>query len=243
MGAVTPETCRVTLQWNKSDCIPLHLVGLLFNMNYDARSHELKKMLSSYFTCRNTLIGTVDTGLQFCLLLCVDMNPVTLRAERKLRVLDRRVLTDFFGSKRQKVAENCTKFLDKTLHDLQISSSIISQGTSLWQLKNKRPTWCHLLFYFTSYVSDINISIIWSLRLCCWITTLIVLFLFRCVLEIWCGRFWVVSVLQGASACNTDTTQTQPHQISNTQQNQNKTINVVIQQHSPKLLMMDILTL
>ena len=44
-----------------------------------------------------------------------------------------------------------------------------------------------------------------------------------------------------ASACNTGTTHTQPHQISNTQRNKNKTTNVVIQQHSRKLLMMDIL--
>jgi len=49
----------------------------------------------------------------------------------------------------------------------------------------------------------------------------------------------VESMLQ-AAACNTDTTQTQPHQISNTQRNKNKTINVAIQQHSRKLLMMDI---
>ena len=41
--------------------------------------------------------------------------------------------------------------------------------------------------------------------------------------------------------CNTGTTQTQPHQISNTQQNKNKTTDAVIQQHSRKLLMMDIL--
>ena len=50
----------------------------------------------------------------------------------------------------------------------------------------------------------------------------------------------LVSVLQ-ASACNTDTTQTQPHQISNTQRTENKTTDLVIQQHSRKLLMMDIL--
>ena len=50
----------------------------------------------------------------------------------------------------------------------------------------------------------------------------------------------VVSVLQ-AEACNTDTTQTQPHQISNTQRTENKTTDVVIQQNSRKLLMMDIL--
>jgi len=43
-----------------------------------------------------------------------------------------------------------------------------------------------------------------------------------------------------ASACNTGTTQTKPHQISNTQ-TENKTTDVVIQQHSHKLLMMDIL--
>jgi len=37
------------------------------------------------------------------------------------------------------------------------------------------------------------------------------------------------------------TTQTQPHQISNTQRTENITTDVVIQQHSRKLLMMDIL--
>ena len=44
-----------------------------------------------------------------------------------------------------------------------------------------------------------------------------------------------------ASACNTDTTQTQPHQISNTHPIENKTTDVVIQRHSRKLLMVDIL--
>jgi len=36
-------------------------------------------------------------------------------------------------------------------------------------------------------------------------------------------------------------TQNQPHEISNTQRTENKTADVVIQQHSRKLLMMDIL--
>jgi len=119
-----------------------------------------------------------------------------------------------------------------------------------------------ILFHFlcAQHVSYINISIIRSLRLCCWITTLVVLFLVRCVLEIWCGWVGVVSVLQ-ASAYNTDTTATQPHhscswfvvccifgatqtqpnQITNTQQTKNKTTDVLIQQHSRKLLMMDVL--
>ena len=64
------------------------------------------------------------------------------------------------------------------------------------------------LFHFlcAQHVSDINLSTIRSLRLCCWITTLVVLFLVRCVVEIWC---------------------------------ENKTTDVVIQQNSRKLLMMD----
>ena len=51
-----------------------------------------------------------------------------------------------------------------------------------------------ILFHFlcAQHVSDINISIIRRLRLCCWITTSVVLFSVRCVLEIRCGWFWVV---------------------------------------------------
>jgi len=71
-------------------------------------------------------------------------------------------------------------------------------------VENKRPTWCHLLFLFhflcAQHVSDINISIIRSLRLFCWITTLVVLFLVRCLLEFRCGWVGVVSVLQASSS-------------------------------------------
>ena len=44
-----------------------------------------------------------------------------------------------------------------------------------------------------------------------------------------------------ASARKTSTTQNQPHQISKTLRTENETTDVVIQQHSRKLLMMDIL--
>jgi len=118
-----------------------------------------------------------------------------------------------------------------------------------------------VLFHFlcAQHVSDINISVIRSLRLFCWITTLVVLLLVRCVLEFLCGWAGVVSVLQveaqvvlqpatriplqtnHAAACNTDTTPTQPHRNSNTHRNKNNTTNVVIQQNSRKLLMVDIL--
>ena len=55
-----------------------------------------------------------------------------------------------------------------------------------------------ILFHFlcAQHISDINISIIRSLRLLCLITTLVVLFLVRCVLEFRCGWVGVVSVLQ-----------------------------------------------
>ena len=42
-------------------------------------------------------------------------------------------------------------------------------------------------------------------------------------------------------ACNTDTTPTPPHRNSNTHRTKNNTTNMVIQQNSRKLLMMDIL--
>ena len=99
-----------------------------------------------------------------------------------------------------------------------------------------------ILFHFlcAQHVLDINISIIRSMQLFCWITTLVALFLVQCVLEIRCGWVGEVSMLQ-AKACNTDTTPTQPHQISNTHRPKNNATNVVIQQNSHVLLMMDIL--
>ena len=98
-----------------------------------------------------------------------------------------------------------------------------------WRIKDRLDVTCYFISLLMSqHVSDINISIMRSLRLFCWITTLVVLFLVQCVLEIRCGWVWVVSVLQAeacntdttptqqAEACNTDTTPTQPHRISNT---------------------------
>ena len=112
-----------------------------------------------------------------------------------------------------------------------------------WRIKYQLDGTCYFIwFHFLSvqHVSDINISIIRSLRLFCWITTLVVLFLVRCVLEFRFGWVGVVSVLQ-AEACNTDTTPTQPNRNSNTHRTKNNTTNMVIQQNSRKLLMMDIL--
>ena len=75
----------------------------------------------------------------------------------------------------------------------------------LWQLKKKDQL--DVTCYFISllcaqHVSDINISIIRSLHLFCWITTLVVLFLVRCVLEFrwgWVGVLQAEAVLQPAT--------------------------------------------
>ena len=103
---------------------------------------------------------------------------------------------------------------------------------------------CH--FLCAQHVSDINISIIRSLRLCCCITTSVVLFSVRVCWSFGAAGFGWCSFCRlkhncCASACKTNTTQNQPHQISNTQRTTNKTTDVIIQQHSHKLLMMDIL--
>jgi len=84
-----------------------------------------------------------------------------------------------------------------------------------------------ILFHFlcAQHVSDINISIIRSLRLFCWITTLVVLFLVRVA-------GWS---LQHGYNSNPITPKL------NTHQTKKSTTNVVIQQNSRKLLMMDIL--
>ena len=151
---------------------------------------------------------------------------------------------------------------------------------SLWELKNKRPTWCHLLFYFTSFVINMFRTLIYPSSGACDCVVELLHWSFRsCFAVCWrfgAAGFRVVSVLQAeaqlqlclslqhgyysnptaldlqhttkqehnfscASACSMDTTQNQPHQVSNTQRNKNKTTSVLIQQHSRRLLMMDIL--
>ena len=113
---------------------------------------------------------------------------------------------------------------------------------TLQYLKNKRPTWCHLLFYFTSYVLNMFRTLIypssrdWD---------------YFVELPHWsdfswfdvCWSFGVVELewylsCSCASACHTDTT---PHRNSNTHRTKNNTTNVVIHQNSRKLLIIVIL--
>ena len=100
-------------------------------------------------------------------------------------------------------------------------------SVKLKKLKNKRPTWCHLLFYFTSYVLNMFRILIYPSSGVCD---------YSVELPHWSYCSWFE-----VSACNTDTIPTQPHRNSNTHRTKNNTTNVVIQQNSRKLLMMDIL--
>ena len=100
-------------------------------------------------------------------------------------------------------------------------------------LKNKRPTLCHLLFYFTSYVLNMFWTLIYPSSGACNFF-LLNYHIGRIVLGLMC-------VGVSAEACIMDTTPTQPHRNSNTHRTKNNTTNVVIQQNSRKLLMMDIL--
>jgi len=70
--------------------------------------------------------------------------------------------------------------------------------------------------------------------------SLAILFHFLCAQHVSDINISIIRSLQ-ASACNTDTTPTQPHRNSNTHRSKNNTTNVVIQQTSRKLLMMDTL--
>ena len=114
-----------------------------------------------------------------------------------------------------------------------------------------------ILFHFlcAPHVSDINISIISSLRLCCWITTSVVLFCkdgwfsvsanLQCIVVcVWCGvicRFVVVGRRILIDFGRYLLCFVIIMFVCVWYYLQNKTTDVVIQRHSRKLLMMDIL--
>jgi len=104
-------------------------------------------------------------------------------------------------------------------------------NTLISQLKNKRPTWCHLLFYFTSYVLNMFRILIYPSSGAC-----------DCAVELphrsVCSRFVVcwrfgVAGFEWCPGCRL-----QPATRTRTE---NTTTDVLIQQQSRKLLMMDIL--
>jgi len=122
----------------------------------------------------------------------------------------------------------------------------LNQLSSVWfvqtwlGVENKKTNLMSLavLFHFlcSQHVSDVNISIIRSLRLFCWITTLVVCSWFDVCFGVvglaWWQ--WCFSLQHGYHANPT----TPKHQHTS---NQEHTTDVVIQQNSRKLLMMDIL--
>ena len=89
-------------------------------------------------------------------------------------------------------------------------------------MRNEKPTWCHLLFYFTYYALNMFRTLIYPSSGAC-----------DCVDELphrsSCSQF----VVCWSFCCG--------NKSSNTQRTENKTTDVVIHQHSRSLLKMDIL--
>ena len=92
----------------------------------------------------------------------------------------------------------------------------INLANNSWRIKDQLDVLA-ILFHLlcAQHILDINIYIVRSLPLFCWITTF--------------------------NTCNTHTTPNQQHRNFNTHRTKNNTTNVVIQQNSSNLLMMDIL--
>ena len=99
--------------------------------------------------------------------------------------------------------------------------------------------WC---LFNAQHVSDVNTSILRSLRLICWVISWVVLFWYDvcwCYVVVWLGWCGIRMqiVLQPASRYHT--TPAKPHRNTNTQ---NNTTHEITQQISRKLLRMDVLT-
>ena len=124
-------------------------------------------------------------------------------------------------------------------------------------MKNKRPTWCHLLFHFTSYVLNMFWTLIYPSSGACDCSVELPHWSYCSWFDV-CWSFGVVGLefqpnhtgtqhtsnQEQYDQCGNSTelgTPTQPHRNSNTHRTKNNTTNVVIRQNSRKLLMMDIL--
>ena len=90
----------------------------------------------------------------------------------------------------------------------------------VWFLKNKRPTWCHLLFYFTSYVLNMFRTLIYPSS-------------GAILLNYHIGRVVIGSMCVGDSVwLGRSGIRVAGWSFSNTHRTKNNTTNVVIQQNS-----------
>ena len=155
----------------------MHVVGCLYYCINDARSH--KYQMNNNVFALTKLRCFVFIYLYFLFIILNRRSSVIYWLGYGLGLLKKRR----WVSSGSKLALRTTRWVEEWKTNL-MSLAVLFQ------------------FLCAQHVSDINISIFRSLRLCCWITTLVVLFSVRCVLEIWCSWFWVVFVLQ-AEACKT----------------------------------------
>ena len=121
------------------------------------------------------------------------------------------------------------KYMKMSVSNLMLIGPCIIAVVDEWKTNLMSLT---ILFHLlcAQHVSDINMSIFRSLRLCWWITTSVVLFSVRCVLELLVRlvfRWFSTVVLQPAKRTPSKTNRTN---CSNTQRTENKTTDVVIHQ-------------
>jgi len=143
-------------------------------------------------------------------------NRLTTDFSQRIPVVKRRISVH----KKRRIKESTRLFIrpwnmNNTATDLKVCFVLDEeQKTNLMSLA--------ILFHFlcAQHISDINISIIRSLRLLCWITTLVVLLLFRCMLELYpCYRLKLLFSLQHGYHSNPTTPKLQ-HRTNQEQYNQ-----------------------
>ena len=148
---------------------------------------------------------------------------LTKKEEQALLIFERKIFRGIYGPKYENGEWKSNVYW--TVHHC-----------NSWRMKNQLDVTCYILFHLlcAQHVSGINISIFRSLRLCqfvvCW--------------SFCCSWYLVVFVLQ-VEAVLQPAKRTPPNisrsKNSNTQRTENKTTDLVIHQHSRKLLKMDIL--
>jgi len=118
-----------------------------------------------------------------------------------------------------------------------------------WMKTDQLDVTCFFISLFNAqHVSDVNISILRSLRLICWVISCVVLHWFDVCwyyVVVWLGWCGVVSGcrLKQCLSLHPDTTPPQPnHTVTQHTSNQSNTTHEITQQISRKLLRMDVLT-
>jgi hypothetical protein len=87
--------------------------------------HSVQNLLSSHLLSKNIKIGIYKTIILSMVLCWCETWFLTLREDRRLRVLENRVLRRTFGPKRDEVMGDWRKLHNEELHNLYSSPNIV----------------------------------------------------------------------------------------------------------------------